>query len=162
VVYLKMRIRTNKPTKKTVLLKRVNKNLQEEYVRPHAYTAQDNEIQVSLGSINNGYDSSKNLREGPSCRSQFINNDFDYSFSTASDAMNSVSDTMSDSDQLINDFESDFFTTSDALSSASDTISSSDQSMVTSEIELQETKTECAQSIVEDNGINFQLLSGEY
>ncbi|CAG8798229.1 21877_t:CDS:1, partial [Cetraspora pellucida] len=79
-----------------------------------------------------------------------------------SDAMNSVSDTMSNSNQLINNFESNFFTTSDALSSASDTISSSDQSIVTSEIELQETKTECAQSIVEDNGINFQPLSGEY
>ncbi|CAG8788124.1 16770_t:CDS:2, partial [Cetraspora pellucida] len=84
------------------------------------------------------------------------------SFSTASDAMNSISDMMSNSNQLINDFESDFFTTLDALSSASNTISSSNQSMVMSEIELQEMKTECAQSIVEDNGINFQPLSEEY
>ncbi|KAF0465700.1 hypothetical protein F8M41_026234 [Gigaspora margarita] len=70
---------------------------------------------------------------------------------------------MSNSNQLINDdFKSDFFTTSDALSSTLDTISSSDQSMVMREIELQKAKTECAQSIVEDNRINFQLLSGEY
>ncbi|CAG8676641.1 10253_t:CDS:10, partial [Dentiscutata erythropus] len=46
------------------------------------------------------------------------------------------------------------FTTSDALSSASDTISSSDQSMVMSEIKLQESETECTQSIA-DSGINF-------
>ncbi|CAG8853951.1 29792_t:CDS:1, partial [Gigaspora margarita] len=118
------RIQTNKTTKKAILLKRVNKNLQEKYTRPHTYSAQDSEIQVSSCSINNEYDSSKNL-QGPSCRSQFINDDFNYNFSTVPDTLNSISETMSDSDQLINDdFESDFFTTSDALSSTSDMISS--------------------------------------
>ncbi|CAG8740531.1 9095_t:CDS:2 [Dentiscutata erythropus] len=93
--------------------------------------------------------------QDPSCKTLFINDDFDYSFSTAPDALDSISDMMSNNNQLINNnFKSSSFTTSNALSSALDTISSSDQSIVTSEIELQESETECTQSIA-DSGINF-------
>ncbi|CAG8641928.1 17741_t:CDS:2, partial [Racocetra fulgida] len=111
--------------------------------------------QLDLNSINNEDYSGESLQESFSEESQH-DNDFECSFTMASDTLSNESDILSsESDMLSN--ESDILSSeSDILSSESDILSSSDQLTIMEGVERQsEVRIESTQTIV-DSGINFQ------